>query len=106
MILTKAGYRVKVANDGLEAVAEYTNSPDEFDLIFMDIQMPGMDGIAATTTIREKGFGSIPIIAMTAHAMKDDRKRCLESGMNDYISKPIKREKVFKVLENWVFNRG
>ncbi len=105
MILTKAGYHVTVVGDGQEAVQEYTKTPEDFDLIFMDVQMPGMDGIAATKALREKGFHSIPIIAMTAHAMKDDKAKCLESGMDDYISKPIKREQVFKVLENWVFNK-
>jgi len=105
MLLTKAGYGVTVVGDGQEALKEYVKAPEAFDLILMDVQMPGMDGIAATKAIRDKGFDSVPIVAMTAHAMKDDRKKCLESGMNDYISKPIKRERVFKVLENWVFNK-
>jgi PAS domain S-box-containing protein len=106
MMLTKAGYQVEVANNGKEAVAKYTASPEDFDLVFMDVQMPKMDGMDATKAIREKGFDSIPIVAMTAHAMKGDMEKCLEVGMDDYISKPIKRELVFEILEKWVFNRG
>ncbi len=105
MMLSKAGYKVEVVNDGQEAVEKYTKSPKEFDLVFMDVQMPKMDGMEATKAIREKGFDTIPIVAMTAHAMKGDRERCLEAGMDDYITKPIKRELVFEILEKWVFNR-
>jgi CheY-like chemotaxis protein len=105
MMLTKAGYHVQVANDGNEAVEKYTTSPDDFDLIFMDVQMPEMDGTEATKAIRGRGFKTIPIIAMTALAMKGDKEDCLEAGMDDYISKPIKRDTVFRVLEKWVFNK-
>jgi two-component system, sensor histidine kinase and response regulator len=103
MMLGKAGYAVEVAGNGIEAIEKYAAAPDEFDLIFMDVQMPEMDGIEATQKIREKGFDKVPIVAMTAHAMKGDRERCIESGMNDYITKPIKRERVFEMLEKWVF---
>lgn len=105
IMLTKAGYQVTVANNGREAVERYMGSPKDFDLIFMDVQMPGMDGLDATKAIRKKGFDTIPIIAMTAHAMKGDREKCLEAGMDDYITKPIKREVVFEVLEKWVLER-
>ncbi len=113
MMLTKAGCQVEVANDGKEAVIKYTNAPNDFDLIFMDIQMPEMDGMAATKKIRkwEKTIkinsGSeirIPIAAMTANAMKGDREACLKSGMDDYISKPIKKELVFKIIEKHIIN--
>ena len=128
LMLTKAGYQVEVANNGRETVEKYTKSPGDFDLIFMDIQMPEMDGLEAAEEIRkweeksreqlvvsgEKDSGApvshnsqltthIPIIAMTANAMKGDRKECLEAGMDDYIAKPIKRELVFEILEKWVF---
>ena len=106
MMLNKAGYQVEVANNGQEAVEKYTKSPEDFDLVFMDVQMPKMDGMDATKAIREKGFDSIPIVAMTAHAMKGDMEKCLKVGMDDYISKPIKRELVFEILEKWVFSRG
>jgi len=105
MVLTKAGYQVKVANNGREAVETYTRAPEAFDLIFMDVQMPQMDGMKATRAIRDKGFKTVPIVAMTAHAMKGDREKCLEAGMDDYIPKPVKRELVFEMLEKWVFNK-
>jgi len=106
MVLTKAGYQVEVASNGQEAVEKYAKAPEAFDLIFMDIQMPQMDGMKATKAIREKGFDTIPIVAMTANAMKGDREKCLEAGMDDYITKPIKREFVFEMLEKWVLNKG
>lgn len=101
MMLSKAGYTVTVAPNGQEAVNLFTKTPDDFDTILMDIQMPEMDGYEATRTIRSAGFKEIPIIAMTANAMKGDRELCLEAGMNDYITKPIKREIVFQCLEKW-----
>ncbi len=101
-MLTKAGYQVEVVNNGIEAVQYYTLNSDCFDLIFMDIQMPEMDGRQATREIRKKGFERVPIIAMTAESMKGDLEKCLEAGMNDYIAKPIKREIVFEMIQKWV----
>ncbi|HEB51181.1 MAG TPA: response regulator [Desulfobulbus sp.] len=103
LILTKAGYRVEAAGNGREAVEMFTSAPDRFDLILMDIQMPEMDGIEATAEIRRRGFTGIPIVAMTANAMKGDREICLDAGMNDYITKPIKRELVFEIIEKWLY---
>jgi two-component system, sensor histidine kinase and response regulator len=105
MMLGKAGYKLEVASNGKEAVAKFTESPDDYDLIFMDVQMPEMDGKAATQTLRRLGFDDVPIVAMTAHAMKGDREMCLESGMNDYITKPIKRETVFEMIKKYVFQK-
>ncbi|PID40951.1 MAG: diguanylate cyclase, partial [Proteobacteria bacterium] len=105
LMLSKAGYQVSVANNGKEAVETYIADPDSFDLIFMDVQMPEMDGKEATQAIRRQGFDGVPIIAMTAHAMKGDREMCLEAGMNDYLTKPIKREAVFTIIEKNVFNK-
>ncbi len=102
-MLTKAGYQLDIADDGREAVEMFTSSPELYDLIFMDLDMPEMDGLEATRTIREKGFDDIPIIAMTAAAMKEDREKCIQAGMNDYLSKPIKREMVFNMIKTWVF---
>lgn len=102
IMLTKAGYHVEIACNGREAVEKYTRVPDAFDLIFMDIQMPEMDGMKATKAIRDNGFDKIPIVAMTAHAMKGDREKCLDAGMNDYITKPIKKEYVFQMIDKWV----
>lgn len=100
-LLTKAGYAVEIAVNGKQAVEMIVNSPDRFDIVLMDIQMPEMDGIEATRALRERGFDELPIIAMTAQAMKGDREKCIEAGMNDYISKPIKREVIFEMVKKW-----
>jgi CheY-like chemotaxis protein len=99
IMLTKAGFEVDIVNTGKEAVKKFMEAPASYDLIFMDIQMPEMDGFEATTTLREKGFGRIPIVAMTAHAMKGYREKCIEAGMNDYLSKPIKQDQVLRMIE-------
>lgn len=101
LILTKAGFRVEAARNGHEAVSKYTAEHDLYGLVLMDVQMPEMDGLDATRVIRKKGFDKVPIIAMTANAMKGDREACLEAGMNDYISKPIRRENVLEVIRKW-----
>ncbi|MCP5103631.1 MAG: response regulator [bacterium] len=102
-MLTKAGYQVVVVDNGKQALEKFTAQPDKFDMIFMDVQMPEMNGIDACKAVRRRGFGDIPIIAMTAQAMKGDREKCLEAGMNDYMSKPIKREIVFAMVKKWAF---
>ena len=104
-MLQKAGYTVTMVNDGQEAVDTFTTSPQTYDLIMMDIQMPGLDGRQATQKIRQLGFKDIPIIAMTAEAMKGDEEKCLAAGMNDYIPKPIKREKVYTIVKKWHIDR-
>lgn len=87
-ILTKRGFQVEVAANGLEAIAALQKNI--FDLVLMDVQMPYMDGIEATRKIREElRLTTLPIIAMTAHAMTGDRERCIDAGMNDYASKPV-----------------
>lgn len=99
-LLTKMGYQVEVAGNGKEAVAAFER--ETFDLILMDVQMPEMDGFEATALIREKEKktgGHIPIIAMTAHAMKGDRERCLDAGMDEYVSKPIRPQAVVDAIE-------
>ncbi len=102
MILTKAGYNVEVAGNGKIAVDIFSRTSEKFDIILMDVQMPEMDGYEATRQIRKSGFTDIPIVAMTANAMKGDRELCLEAGMNDYITKPIKRDIVFDMLDKWL----
>jgi PAS domain S-box-containing protein len=99
-ILDKSGHTVSVANNGQEALQALKK--DRYDLILMDVQMPKIGGFEATASIREKEkkTGShIPIIAMTAHAMKGDRERCLEAGMDDYIAKPLKAEELIKTID-------
>lgn len=97
--LMEAGHKVKIANNGREAVNAMEK--EEYDLILMDVQMPVMDGFQATTAIREKEKTTnrhIPIIAMTALAMKGDRERCFEAGMDEYVSKPIDRDELFRTI--------
>ncbi len=103
VMLTKAGYQLDVAGNGKEAVEKYTAEPERYDLIFMDLHMPELDGLEATTVLRNRGYKNVPIVAMTADAMKEDRDRCLASGMDDYIAKPIRREEVFSMVKKWVF---
>lgn len=93
--LEKCGHRVSLAYDGLQALAELERR--RFDLVLMDVQMPELDGLEATRRIRRRERvqgGHVPIIAMTAHAMKGDRERCLEAGMDGYVSKPIRWEEL------------
>lgn len=99
-MLERWGYRVAVAQDGRQALAALDREP--FDLVLMDVQMPEMDGIEATQAIRtreKQSGGHLPVIALTAHAMKGDRERCLEAGMDDYITKPIRPEDMFTAIE-------
>jgi signal transduction histidine kinase/DNA-binding response OmpR family regulator len=101
MMLTRAGYRLEIATNGREAVDMFTAEPDKYNLILMDVHMPDMDGLQAVREIRAKGFNDIPVIAVTADVMTEDREKCLAAGMNDYISKPIKREIIFRMVEKW-----
>ena len=99
-LLARRGHRVVVANDGVEALAAFDKEP--FDLVLMDIQMPVMGGLEATAEIRRRetaAGGHVRIIAMTAHAMSGDRERCLEAGMDAYISKPFEPAALFRIVE-------
>ncbi len=100
LMLESRGHEVSVVNNGQEAVDRFKTGA--FDLILMDVQMPEMDGLEATRTIRglESGDAHIPIIAMTAHAMRGDREKCLEAGMDDYLSKPIQSHLLYAAVEN------
>jgi len=100
-LLEKRGHSVVVASNGREALEAL--SRDAFDVVLMDVQMPEMDGFEATRKIRERERDSgdhVPIIAMTAHAMKGDRERCLEEGMDGYISKPLRPSELFESIES------
>lgn len=98
IILGQCGCVVKKARDGSEAVEIFTESPDKFDLIFMDMHMPVMDGLEATGIIRGKGFTDIPIVAMTASSESEDKQNCLKVGMNDFVTKPISQNAILRVM--------
>jgi CheY-like chemotaxis protein len=107
-LLIQMGHKVDIAINGQEAIKALEAT--SYDLVFMDVQMPEMDGLEATRIIRDKTSSVrnhlIPIIAMTASAMKGDREICLEAGMNDYITKPISPERVSQSLERWSKIKG
>jgi two-component system sensor histidine kinase/response regulator len=99
-LLEKRGFAVTTAGNGKVALAALEREP--FDLVLMDVQMPEMDGLEATSAIREgeKSTGRhVPIIAMTAHALKGDQERCLAAGMDAYVSKPIRTSELFETIE-------
>jgi len=106
-LLRLKGHDVIVANDGNEAVAALEHQ--SFDVVLMDVQMPEMDGFEATRIIRERERISqehTPVIAMTASAMKGDRERCLDAGMDDYISKPIDPDQLYKSIDHYAGKNG
>ena len=96
-MLKRLGYQVDgVANNGLEALQALKNNA--YDLIFMDLQMPEMDGLTATKIIRTELKDQVRIVAVTANVMPEDRQACFEVGMNDYISKPINIAEIMRVI--------
>jgi len=104
-LLESAGARVTIANHGGEAVKFMTecDGAPPFDVVFMDLQMPDMDGFTATKILRQDDrLKNFPIIAMTAHALVEERQRCLDAGMNDHVSKPIDPDVLFATLMKWV----
>lgn len=100
-MLHKLGISIAIANNGKEAVDMISSGEQKFDLIFMDVQMPIMNGLDATKELRRRDV-NIPIIAMTANAMKGDRDVCIEAGMNDYIGKPVKMDILASLLDKWL----
>ena len=100
-ILEKSGHRVDVAENGKKALEALTQK--SYDMVFMDVQMPEMDGFAATREIRkmEQKYRELPVVAMTAHAMKGDREKCIASGMDDYIAKPVVPKTLLEMVQRW-----
>ena len=98
-MLTRLGYEIRICENGkliLDAIRD-----EKFDLILMDVQMPEMDGLEATRIIREQSIPQPVIIALTANAMQGDQEECLNAGMNDYLSKPVKPEEIMNMLAKW-----
>jgi CheY-like chemotaxis protein len=101
-VLEPHGVKLEIARNGIEALAALEQHPD-IELVLMDIMMPEMDGLQATQEIRKRAaHKKLPIIALTAKAMPDDRQRCLDAGANDYITKPTDIEKLLSLLRIWL----
>jgi CheY-like chemotaxis protein/HPt (histidine-containing phosphotransfer) domain-containing protein len=100
-ILERAGHRADAVGNGLEALAAMEGVP--YDIVLMDIQMPEMDGFEATRRLRELEAGQrhMPVIAMTAHALKGDRENCIQAGMDDYVAKPLHPKELLSVIDRW-----
>lgn len=107
-LLQRAGVKVDLAVTGREAVARVAEADDDYDAVLMDVQMPGMDGLEATRRIRalDSPRATVPIIAMTANAMAEDRQRCLDAGMNDHVGKPVDVKLLTDVLLRWIAPPG
>ncbi len=102
-LLDKLGCEVEIASDGYEAIARATAPDAKYQLILMDIQMPGLDGIAATSEIKARlGATCPPIIAMTAYSMADDAVRFVQAGLDDYLAKPVKHQQLSDMLARWL----
>jgi len=95
---------VEIGRNGFEAIAKLDQVAD-IDLVLMDVMMPGMDGLEATRRIRADGrYARLPIIAITAKAMKDDHEQCLAAGASDYLAKPIDLDRLYSLLRVWMPN--
>ena len=100
-MLAKLGCQVQLATQGAEALELLEQ--DEFDLVLMDCNMPVMDGYEASRRIRQSGrWPDLPIVALTANAMPEERERCRAAGMNDYLAKPFRREELLALVDHWV----
>ena len=105
-ILEKFGYAVDIVENGRDAVAAVAR--EAYVLVLMDCQMPEMDGFEASAAIRALGgaTGRVPIVALTANALQEDRERCLAAGMDDYLAKPFKSKTLREILDRWAQPAG
>ena len=107
-MVEKLGYHADAVANGLEALDALGSRP--YDLVLMDIQMPEMDGLEATAQVRDPKSAvrghDVPIVALTAAAMKGDREKCLAAGMNDYLTKPLRPEELGRMIERWAAGAG
>ena len=101
LMLEKGGHQIDVVNGGAEAIEAIRGKP--YDLVLMDVQMPGIDGLEATRRIRALpiAHAGVPVIAITANAMQGDDQRCFAAGMNDYLTKPIDRARLLGKVSEW-----
>ena len=99
ILLQKLGFEGEIVSNGKEAVEKAMT--EDFDICLMDIHMPVMSGIEATEEIRKKGNTTLPIVALTADVFKEGKERCLEAGMNDFLSRPVKPEKLEQKIAEW-----
>jgi len=105
-ILSKLGVSVEIASHGEKALAVLARA--DYDLVFTDIEMPGMDGFELTRKIRglSGNVRTVPVVAMTAHALKGMREKCLGAGLDDYVSKPVQIERLTEILNRWIGQRS
>ena len=102
-LLNGRGHRVTVAENGRQALDRWAADPEAFDAVLMDVHMPEMDGLTATRELRKRdAFKKLPVIMLTAKAMKDDQERCISAGANDYMAKPLDVEKLLSLVRVWM----
>jgi len=101
IVLKSNGYHITEVLDGKEAVAELTRQ--SFDLVLMDLQMPFMDGLEATRIIRKHLNNKVPIIALTANEVKQEKNRCVQAGMNDFLMKPFDEKDLVSIINKWLY---
>ncbi|WP_193244983.1 response regulator, partial [Vibrio navarrensis] len=100
LLLSKLGHKVFMANNGSEAIEFIGRDEVSLDMVLMNVSMPVMDGLTATRTLRSNGF-QVPIVALTAHALESDRQDCLESGMDSFIAKPVRKHELESVIQTF-----
>lgn len=99
-ILTEKGYRIDIAGNGVTGIELFKKN--EYDIVLMDLQMPRQDGRETTRIIRQELKSPVPVIALTANFLNTEREKCLQDGMNDYLSKPFKKSDLFEMISRWI----